>query len=714
MNDKMMKVKYLAFTALIMTVLVTNCTNKTMDTNIASKSMNADFRKKAPEAGPAPRIQMGEYQLYKMENGLTVIVVENHKLPRVSFSLVIDNDPILEGDKAGLSEITGSLLSRGTMKRSKSQIDEAIDYIGGRFNTGSTGIFGSCLTKHKDVLLNIVSDVLIYPAFPPKELEKIKYQMNSELQAAKNDPNQISATASQAINFGSSHPYGDVVTEETLENINIDDCKAHYESYWSPVNAYLAIVGDVTFEEAKAVADEHFSQWNMSPVMEHDYDYPAETDARVCFIDKPGAVQSVIRVTYPLEFKPNDPDRVPASVMNSILGGGVFSGYLMQNLREDKAYTYGARSSLSNNPVMGQFMASASVRNEVTDSAVTEFLREMNRIRDEQVDPDHLQLVKNSLSGSFARSLEKPQNLASRVINIVRYNLPEDYYETFLEKVNAVSIEDVQRVARRFIRPENANIVIVGNKEEVADKLYAFAASGSVEYFDEYGKLKRKSRADLSSGIDANEIVNRFIEALGGKEKLLAIENLVMETETSVQDQVMKSVKYMTNRGDFRSEASVSGMPVHMMIVNEDDVYMEQMGSAVDLSPEDKLEMRNDVQLFKELQYLKEDWTLELDGSDVINDRDVYILKITSPNGEKVTEYYDSETGLKVRQMVVKEMGEEQTTILTDLSDYNDVEGINFPHTITRQGVAPFELVEQLTSLKFNEILDENLFVKEQ
>ena len=359
----------------ILTLLVmVSCAPKVAKETTSAATTTGDFRAKAPQAGPARQIKIGTSTEFTLANGLKVIVVENHKLPQISYQLTIDRDDMLEKEKSGLADMAGSLLSTGTATSSKAEIDEAVDYIGAALSTGSTGGFASSLTKHTDKILNLFSQVILKPSFPEAEFEKIKTQTMSGLQSEKDDPNAISGNVSNALTFGGMHPYGEITNESTVSNISLEDCKMYYKTYFKPGNAYLVVVGDITPDVAKAKAEKYFGSWPAGKTPEYAYAFPKTVDkTTVAFVDKPGAVQSLINITYAVDLKPGSPDDIPARVMNTILGSG-FSGRLFKNLREDKAYTYGAYSALGSDKLAGDFSANASVRNEVTDSAITQFL----------------------------------------------------------------------------------------------------------------------------------------------------------------------------------------------------------------------------------------------------------------------------------------------------------------------------------------------------
>ena len=232
---------------LLLAVGIFACTPKVKDSvskteNTTTPATDQAFRSKAPAAGPARKVKMGDYETFKLENGLTVIVVENHKLPRVAYQLFVDVPEIKEGPYAGYIDIAGDLLGRGTKKRSKAEIDEAVDFIGATLNTGGSGMFGRSLTKHSEALLEIMSEVLLNPAFPEAEFEKIKKQTLSGLAQQKEDPNAIASNVSAVVNYGSDHPYGEIVTEETVGKISLDRAKAYYDIFFKPnISGYTSV-----------------------------------------------------------------------------------------------------------------------------------------------------------------------------------------------------------------------------------------------------------------------------------------------------------------------------------------------------------------------------------------------------------------------------------------------------------------------------------------
>jgi predicted Zn-dependent peptidase len=450
---------------------------------------NEEFRQKPPEAGPVPTVNIGDFETFQLENGLTIIVVENRKLPKVAIQMIVNHDPLVEGPLAGLSEITGELLGRGTHDHPKADIDDTIDYYGANIQTTGSGIFGSVLTKYLPQFWAVFTDILLNPSFPPEELEKIKFRHASRLQTVRNEPAEMAYHVCMAVNFGPEHPYGDILVQESLDKISLEDCQHYYQNFWRPGCSYMAVVGDISVAEVKAELVPALALWPAGEISKYQYEIPDPPSQNTfCIVDRPNAVQSEIRLTYPLDLHPASMDRLPVSVMNYIIGGGAFSGYLMSNLREDKGYTYGVRSILNFDPVCSEFDISTSVGTDVTVPAIREILFEMNRIIHEQVDEDHLTLVKNSLIGSFARSIENPQTLANRVLNMMRFNLAPDFYQTFPSRLDHVTRDEVQTMAAKYILPLNAYIVIVGDFAALKPALENEFPHAPIWTFDPFGR----------------------------------------------------------------------------------------------------------------------------------------------------------------------------------------------------------------------------------
>jgi zinc protease len=662
-------------------------------------------RSKIPAPAPAKEIQLGNYESFILPNGLKVFVVTNNKLPRVAFNLVLDLDPVLEGDKAGYVSMAGQMLRRGTVSKSKAVLDEEIDFIGANISTSSNGIFASALSRHNEKLLQLMTDILFNPAFSEEEFEKLKKQTLSNLANESDNPDAIAGKVFNALVYGKNHPYGEATTESTVKNITLADCRAYYASYFKPNVAYLAIVGDISKKEAEKLVKKYFSKWKKADVPKFQFEVPqAPEKTFVALVDRSVSVQSNIRIGHPIVLKPGDPEVVKASVLNQILGGG-FSGRLFQNLRETHAYTYGAYSSIGNNRLVSSFSTSASVRNEVTDSAVYEFFNELHRIRNEKVSEEELRNAISFLTGSFARSLENPQTVATFAINTARYSLPKDYYSNYLKNLQAVTVEDVQAMAQKYILTDNAYIMVVGKGEEVAENLSKF---GEVKYFSKTGEaMKVPSPNDVPAGMNAEKVLEAYFKALGGKENLEKVASIktVMKAEAMGRELMMTLAK---KDGKLYQDMQMGGMVLQKTVYDGEKAAISAQGRNIPVEADQIGELAMQAYIFPELEYLKDGVDLELKGIESIEGVPSYILKYTFPSGRTQTAYFAKESGLKIREVSSQDSPMGKVNVVQDYDDYKAVNGIMIPHImVINQG---FRIEAKLTQVEINKITDDTLF----
>jgi predicted Zn-dependent peptidase len=658
-----------------------------------------------PLPGPAPVINIGKYESFELDNGLKVFVVENNKIPRVSYSLIIDYNPLPEGEVTGLADITGQLLRKGTTNLPKDQLDEEIDFIGASLSTSATGLYGSSLKKHNNKLLELMADVLMNPAFQNEELEKIKTQAISGLEASKNEPSAISDRIGKLLVYSPTHPYGESMTEKTVKNITIEQCRAFYQGFFRPQIAYMAVVGDITTAEAKELLTKYFSKWEKQEVPEMVFPMP-EMPAHnvVALVDRPDAVQTTLSISYPVEYKPGNPDAIKARVANTILGGGTFRLY--NNLREEKAYTYGAYSRLSADKLAGKFEVSTEIRNSVTDSAINEILFEMKRLREESVPQAELDLVKNYLTGSFALSLEQPQTVANFAINTARYGLSADYYVNYLKNLAAVTSDDVNEMAIKYIKPENTYILAVGKASEIAGKLRQFTGGNPIRYFDyegkEYDPDKKVKPAPV--GITAADVNKAFVAAMGGEKALLKIKDVTMNATTSMQGMTIGFDTYRKAPDKYLMKIGAGEMVFQQIAFDGTTAKMVSPmgGENKTLEGKELEEMKYESMMNIELQYDKLGIKLVLEGIEEINGAETYRVLITYPTGKETTRFFDVSTGLLIRE--ISDQG------IAEFSDYREVNGVKFPYMISQQ-MGPQTIKLSVLSIKVNSKLKDELFI---
>ncbi len=653
-----------------------------------------------PTAAPAPGIKLGNIQSFELANGMKVFVVENHKQATVAYSIALDIKPAMEMSAVGTADITSELMTSGTKNRTKDQLDNDIDFIGATLQANPKGLYGASLKKQQTKLLELMSDVLLNPNFKQEELDKIKTQTLSGLAQGKDDPDAISANVKAVLNFGKDHPYGELTTEESVSKITLENCTAYYQSYFRPNVAYMAIVGDVTLAELKPLIEKYFGSWQKADVIPTTYVTPKALEkTRVAVVNKAGAVQSVINVTYPVDLKLNSEDAIKAKVMNTILGAG-FSSRLFVNLREKHGYTYGSYSSLNNDEIMSEFSAYAKVRNAVTDSSVIEILAELNRLRTEKVSQEELDGIKNFLTGNFAISLEDPATIARFAINTELYKLPKDYYANYLKNLAAVTSDDVYAMAQKYIRPENATILVVGDKEELSKKLTPFSPNSNIEFFDIYGTPVAAVAKPVPAGVTPKSVITDYVNAVGGAKALMKVKDLSTKMNTKFQGMDISITTNQKAPNKYAMAIKMGEMVIQKEVYDGKAGKQQSMQGKKDLEGESLDDLKAQATLNLEMNYEKLGYKLNLKGIEAVNGKDAYIMEVLSPKGKKSTEWYDVESKLKVRtsQTSTTDAGPVMST--TDILEYKEVDGIKFPSVIAISGVMSMKLTAE--SIKVN------------
>jgi zinc protease len=645
-------------------------------------------RSQRPAAAAAQKINIPASQVFTTANGITVILSENHKIPKVSIEMSLGSTPRLEGEKAGLADFAGSLLMSGTANRSKDQLDREIDFIGANLSAGSSSMYLSCLTKHLDKGLDLMTDVLYNANFPESEVERIRKQNLSGMQSTKADAGEMATNATKAVNFP-GHPLGEIMTEATLQNISREDLIQYYKNNFTPQGSYLVVVGDITRAQTEAMVTRYFSAWQGGPVYQSDLGKGQfDKGNRVIFVKKPGAVQSVVYVTFPIDIRSGHKDQLALNVLNGILGGGGFGTRLMQNLREDKAFTYGCYSSLNITENGSWMSAGGNFKNAVTDSAITEILKEFAGIIEAQVTDEELSLTKNNMAGGFARSLERPQTVARFALNTIKQKLAPDYYQNYLQQLEAISKEDVLRVAQQYFTAKNCHIIVVGN-EEILPKLLVFDTDGKIEKLDAFGAPIKETK---SADITADQLIEAYAMAITGTtskkallKKVKTLKTYSRESEMSSEQIpfVLTSTDYFWNGGNEASKMEMPGMVLQKSYFDGKAGYTFSMqGGREDLKAEEIAAKQKALGFIPELNYKANGMSYEIKGIENINGEECYVLYTNDGLAENY-DFYNVQSFMKVRSTNIRKMGEETVETTTSYADYKEVDGFKFAHSFS-------------------------------
>ena len=668
----------------------------------ASASLTAQVdRSQQPEPNGSPVIKLEEPQTFELKNGLKVLVVENHKLPRVSVQLLLDNPPILEGEKAGVSSLTGSLLGKGSVNISKDDFNDEVDFLGASINFSGQSAFASTLSRNFPRIIELMADAAINPNFSGEEFDKEKERYIGNLKSDEKNVSAVARRVESALAYGTTHPNGEFSSIESIEKVTLEDTKAFYEDFFVPENAYLVLIGDLTLKEAKKLVKSNFGKWKAKSTKVTPFTEASNPEiTEINFVDMPNAVQSEIIVQNLVDLKMSDEDYIPALIANQILGGGA-EGRLFLNLREDKGYTYGSYSGIgSSKDTKARFRATAQVRNAVTDSAVVQILEEVKRIRIELVNQEDLKNAKEKYKGSFVRSLERPQTVANFALNIETQGLDGDFYETYLSRIDAVTAEEVMAAANKFVALNNLRIVVVGKGVEVAEALENINFDGAklkVNYFDPFANSIEKPTFSkpLPAGLTAQKVIANYLDKVGGTEAIQSVNSYVIKATATIQGMTLE-LATSAKGANYTQEMKMMGNVMQRSVLTESEAYQEMQGQRIPMSEEDRQKMQLETGIVAEIAWV-DNPEIKLTAIESVNGSDAYVVQLTKDRAL----YFDVNTGLKIQEIVTVEAGGQTITQKASFSNYKEVNGILIPHSVSRN-LGPQTLDFQITEITIN------------
>jgi predicted Zn-dependent peptidase len=451
----------------------------------------ADIKGRAPVNKEILKVKLPTAKEATLSNGLRVVLLESHRVPTITMQMVVLSGGLSDpADYHGLATFTAALLREGTATRKSKDVAEQMETLGATLNAGAgLSSFTSNMTtfglvENLDPMLEIFADVIRNPAFPQEEVDKYKTRQLQQLQFQRSIPQFLAAERFQRAIYG-EHPAGLIAPPaESLKRVSTADLAKFHSTYYRPNNATLAIVGDVTLKELLPKLEKAFGGWQRADLPPTNIPAaPAQGAMRIQLIDRPGSVQTVLQLGN-LGIERTNEDYFAMLVMNQVLGAGP-AARLFLNLREKNGYTYGAYSNFGGSKFRGTVVSSSEVRTDVTEGAMKEFMYELKRMRDEKVMAVELENAKRAIVGGFALSLEQPQALLQNIVTQKLYDLPANYWDTYPQRVEAITAEDVQRIAQKYVDLNHLQIVAVGDASKTRAVLAKF---GTVEEYDAEGK----------------------------------------------------------------------------------------------------------------------------------------------------------------------------------------------------------------------------------
>jgi zinc protease len=711
-------------------------------------SATAQVRSWPSESPPGPLkardIKFPPYELQSLPNGLQVVVVLHHRQPAVSMRLLIRAGTASDSPgKLGLAHMTASLLDQGIDGASAQEMNDAIDFIGGEMGAGA----GTDLTQlHTFVMkdsfetgLRMLSDMARHPTFAPSEIDRQRQQMLSGLKVSLEDPEYIANSVFDRLVYG-FHPYGmpESGTAQTITGLTREDLLAFHRRYFVPNNAILAIVGDVTAEEAFNAAKKVFGDWQKVDVTTEKLTEPPDPTRRVIVVNKPDSVQTEVRVGH-LGIQRNHPDYMAVNLAIRILGGEG-SNRLHQVLRTERGLTYGAQAMMDTLKETGDFEAETNTRSEATGEVLRLIVDEFWRLQRERVGEHELADAKAYLTGSFPLTIETPENIAMQVVTNIFYGLPLGELQNFRERVNAVSVDDIQRVARAYLRPDRLSVVLVGKASAFTSQLrgVGFGTFETVELSDldltsatfkraaprtgpVADQSPRRDRVLLVSYVPqqddaekAAELLDRAVAAKGGLENLRGIKTIVVkQTLTSpspdnpAKKAEVETVNYIQYPDHFRIETPsiIQGYDgKEAWMEDQQRVYTAPASQARDA----RLGLRRDPILL--LVAAKQGTLVSrlLPDARGATGGLEHALELSGRDLNPIVLYIDSTTGLINRQQFSAD-APGRPLIEEEFSDYRPVDGVQIAYRAIRK-VGSVSVERRVTEIKINAPIDPALF----
>jgi len=654
-----------------------------------------------PKQGPAPSINIKKPVTFVLENGLKVLVVENNKLPRVSYNLTLDNAPFAEGSKKGVTDLVSAMIGNATETISKDKFNEEIDFLGANISFYESGASANGLSRYSSRILELLADGALNPLFTQADFDAERAKLIEGLKSDEKSASAIAARVQNVLTYGKEHYNGEFTSEETLKNVTLQDVINHYNTYFVPANAYLVVIGDVKTKDVKKKVEQLFGAdvWKKATAPNLTYNDPKDLQySQINFVDVPNAVQSEIALINLSKLKMNDKDYFAAILANQILGGGG-EGRLFLNLREKHGWTYGSYSNLGASKYISKFSSTASVRNAVTDSAVVEIFNELKKIRTELVSAEDLKNAKAKYIGNFVMQIEKPATIARYALNIKTLGLPDDFYENYVRNINAVTPEDIRNAANKYFLANNTRVVIVGKAADVLPGLEAMSAKEKMPifYFDKYGNKAEKPvvKKEIPAGVTAQSVIKKHIDAIGGEKALKAVKTLMINAKGTIQGQTLDMISKVSNKGMSSTDINMMGMSVMKQVIGDKMGYQSAQGKKKSIEGDELAKEKKEAVPFVELNFLT-DKSVVLTGIEAVNGQDAYVVQVGAARY-----FYDVKSGLRVASENESGEGAQKRKVMTSYADYVDVKGVKVPYKMTMDVGMPLEFITQ--EVKINE-----------
>ncbi len=656
-----------------------------------------------PEPLPAKEFTFPEYQETKLSNGMKVFIVEDHEQPTFGFRILIPGGSAYDGEKAGLAELVAEMLTKGAGKWSAFDIANKLDGVGAELNISANPdhfvISGECIVKHIPVLLEVLAAVVSNPTFPKDEFEKLKQRVISAIKSEKSRPMSVATALSKKVLYGEKHPYGMKKTEESVEKISLDDVKNFYLKFFRPDHATLVITGDIKEKEIIPYFEKVFSKWTKGKLSTLSMPPTRPEPLGVYFVERPASVQSSIILATPT-VEITNPDYEVIDVAASIIGSG-FAGRLFRTLRETYSYTYTPFGYQTSSKFANRFACGAEVRNQVTDSAIDVIKEQLYLLATEPPSEDELNRIKKIKVGNYLMSFENSDFIASLIQNAYFYGKPISYLKAYPQIIEQITPYDIQKVARKYMHPDRAYIVVVGNPE-VRNKLEKY---GKIFDYDldlkpisgEKGKVEKIS-------ISSDEIINKYVAARGGVDLISSIKAIAVESKAvlSVQGQSLEGKIIDKIRTPLQRHQVVDfGMFQSEIWLNSDKAWAKVQGNLEELGEKETDKAIFDVAILKDFDLLSKKFQIDVIGKQESN----IIVKFKSSSSYEATVYFDDNKFLINKIETTEQTPQGPIPVTTFYKEWQNVNGFVFPSKT--KSTNPMFSIETESTIELNPKIDD-------
>lgn len=662
---------------------------------------------KKPEPLPAKEFVFPKYQETKLANGVKVFIIEDHEQPTFSFRILIPGGNTLDGEKPGLAELTAEMLTKGAGKLSALQIAQKLDGVGASLDISSQPdyfvIRGACITKHISTLLEVLSEVLLRPTFPKDELDKLKPRVIASIRHEKSRGSSLAAALTRKVIYGEKHPYGRRKTEESIQSITIEDIKEFYKKSFLPDWASLVIVGDVKEKEIIPIFDKVLKDWKKANIPPISMPPISPSPLGVYFVKRPGSVQSSIVISTPT-VEINHPDYETLDLAANIMGSG-FAGRLFRTLRETYAYTYTPFGYQTSSKYANRFSCGAEVRNPVTDSAIDVIKDQLRLLATEPPSEEELNRIKKVEIGNYLMSFESSDFVASLIQDAYFNGIPLARLKEYPKRVEQMTPYDLQRVAKQFMHPDKAYIVVVGSPE-VEPKLERF---GKIYEYDldlnpltgEKAKLEKVS-------ISPKELIEKYSASRGGQQFIDKVKSLIFEGNASLSVQGQNLNGKIVNR--FKSPLKKHqfvdfGMFQSEVWFNQKDGWSKVQGKVEKMDQNEVDKLFFETAVLKDFDQILPNFKVEILGKQGSN----ILAKFTNSRGFEATAYFDVTSFLLNKIETIENTPQGPVPVTTEYKKWENIDGYLFP--VFFKTTNPMFTIEVENHVQINPEIDDKEFV---